>query len=405
MAFAMLSFTSRFAVSSTPKTWCIRPSTSSERPRRVFLSRNMAILSSPQPGSTPPKVLVTGANGYIAMWIVRLLLEKGYAVRGAVRSEEKVAALTDAFGKVHSEWSDRLEWAVVPDITKDGAFDESVKGVEAIVHTAAPLDTTTDDPDEYIKPSVNGTLSLLTSALKHGSGVKRVAITSSCTAAVTFKTPQAEPGPLPFRETGWAEEAIETVKKDGAKTPDSIKYRAAKTLAERAAFDFVEKNKDKLSWDISTLLPSVVIGPNLGAPKSPEVLNASLNRFYRSLFTNEPEEFLKSTICSVDVRDVAQAHLSSLVKEAAGGQRFLVSGHATTWQRIRDVAYDINHVWYSDEILPRGNPDLPRDIVYFFDNNKSRDVLGIEYESLEKTVGDTMADFEGRGWVEKKVSL
>lgn len=114
--------------------------------------------------SSGARVLVTGANGYIAMWVIRTLLEQGYTVRGAVRSEEKGKHLKEYFSK----YGDKVEWVIVPDITKvcvpwskpsqngrmvwlmseqDGAFDEAVKGVNAIEHTASPLPSSAPDPD------------------------------------------------------------------------------------------------------------------------------------------------------------------------------------------------------------------------------------------------------------------
>jgi nucleoside-diphosphate-sugar epimerase len=115
--------------------------------------------------SAPAKVLVTGANGYIAIWVVRLLLEQGYIVRGTVRSADKGKYITDYFGKM-GFGSDKLEIVIVSDIAKvsvsvicqlhqlirlqEGAFDEAVKGVDAIEHTASPFVTNIVDPQGTI---------------------------------------------------------------------------------------------------------------------------------------------------------------------------------------------------------------------------------------------------------------
>jgi nucleoside-diphosphate-sugar epimerase len=93
--------------------------------------------------SSPAKVLVTGANGYLAVWTVKKYLEAGYSVRGTVRSLSKSAFLTDTF----SNYGDRFELVIVEDITKDGAFDEAVKGVDVIAHTASPFHYKATDPD------------------------------------------------------------------------------------------------------------------------------------------------------------------------------------------------------------------------------------------------------------------
>jgi nucleoside-diphosphate-sugar epimerase len=93
--------------------------------------------------SSPAKVLVTGANGYLATWVVKKYLEAGYSVRGTVRSLSKSAFLNDTF----AHYGDRFELVVVEDITKDGAFDEAVKDVDAIAHTASPFHYKATDPD------------------------------------------------------------------------------------------------------------------------------------------------------------------------------------------------------------------------------------------------------------------
>ena len=85
--------------------------------------------------AAPAKVLITGANGYLAAYVVKKYLEAGYSVRGTVRSLSKSAFLKDKFG----HYGDRFELVVVEDITKDGAFDEAVKGVDVIAHTASPF--------------------------------------------------------------------------------------------------------------------------------------------------------------------------------------------------------------------------------------------------------------------------
>src|SRR5713101_1239452 len=93
--------------------------------------------------SPPAKVLVTGANGYLATWVVKKYLEAGYSVRGTVRSLSKSAFLNDKF----AHYGDRFELVVVEDITKDGAFDEAVKDVEAIAHTAFPFHYKSTNPE------------------------------------------------------------------------------------------------------------------------------------------------------------------------------------------------------------------------------------------------------------------
>lgn len=94
--------------------------------------------------TAPAKVLVSGANGYIAVWVVRTLLDRGFSVRGTVRSESKTTHLKKVFKDEVAKGL--VEFVVVPDITVPGAFDEAVKGVDAIEHTASPFHFKAEDP-------------------------------------------------------------------------------------------------------------------------------------------------------------------------------------------------------------------------------------------------------------------
>jgi len=172
----------------------------------------------------PSKILVSGANGYVAMWFIQELLERGYSVRGTVRS----AAKGEHPKKQFANYDDRLEIVVVEDITKEGAFDEVVKGVDAIVHTASPLHFNARYPEELIEPAVKGTVGILQSTLKHSTSVKRVIVTSSVAAIV-----RNEPTPTTFTEEDWDLQCLEIVKEQGENAPDLAKYRASKTLAEQ----------------------------------------------------------------------------------------------------------------------------------------------------------------------------
>ena len=144
------------------------------RPSRPATQHTKINLNMPAlPQTLPPsstKVLITGGTGYIGQWILRTLLNRGYAVRAVVRSAEKEQGLRDAFTKEGDH--ERLEFVVVEDLIKEGSFDEAVKGVDAIVHVASPLPSQSaeEDPNNTIKPAVQGSLNVLNSALKHGYG-------------------------------------------------------------------------------------------------------------------------------------------------------------------------------------------------------------------------------------------
>ncbi|KAJ7149106.1 NAD(P)-binding protein [Mycena filopes] len=176
------------------------------------------------PAISSGKVLVSGANGYVAVWVVRTLLEEGFSVRGAVRSADKGKHLTNRF----ASHGDKFELVVVPDITQDGAFDDAVKGVDAIAHTASPFHFQANEPAELIEPAVKGTVGILGSARKYGKSVKRVVVTSSCASVLSVL-----PTPKTFSEEDWNDGAVAEVKEKGAAASAASKYRTSKVLAER----------------------------------------------------------------------------------------------------------------------------------------------------------------------------
>ncbi|KAF8953556.1 D-lactaldehyde dehydrogenase [Flammula alnicola] len=345
------------------------------------------------PGS---KILVTGANGYVAMWVIRTLLEQGYSVRGAVRSNDKGKRLREYF----EAYGDKVEWVVVEDITKDGAFYEAVKGVEGIEHIASPahLDPQIDDPDDFIRPAVHGTVGILRSALKAGTQIKRVVVTSSIAAVVSMVTGS----PRTFDEKDWGDEFVKTVEEQGKMSPTIVKYAASKTLAAKAAWEFYSKHKTEISWELVALCPSLILGPPLQEVKVPAHLNDSLAVWFNIVFTEMPDSLLKDTHGYVHVRDVAAAHVLALNKEDAAGQRMIISSGTTTGQDLRNVIYSLKPEYYNSGVLPRGTPDLETVVTSVYNADKSKKILGLEYKSLTEIINDTLADFEARGWLEKR---
>ncbi|KAH9896685.1 NAD(P)-binding protein [Cubamyces lactineus] len=335
------------------------------------------------------KVLVTGANGYIAVWVVKTLLEQGYSVRGTVRSESKATHLRETF----KSFGDKLEIVIVEDITKEGAFDEAVKGVDAIEHTASPFHFRAVEPDELIVPAVQGTTGILKSAQKYGTSVKRVVITSSCAAVLT---PTTEP--RVFSEENWNEASIQEVKEKGRDAAGPAKYRASKTLAEKAAWEFYEQNKASLPWDLVVLNPPFVFGPVIHDVDKPENLNESVRDYYFNVVKGKLDNESLANVGSsyVDVRDLALAHALALTKAEVANERIIVSAGPWKWQDFLIVA----HKW--DSKLPAGNTSYdPSKAVHLirYSPEKERRLLGIKFKSLEETTKDTLEDFKARGWL------
>ncbi|KAI0056652.1 D-lactaldehyde dehydrogenase [Artomyces pyxidatus] len=340
------------------------------------------------PVTAPAKVLVTGANGFIAAWIVRTLLESGYTVRGTVRSASKGEHLKALF----ASFKERFEVVTVDDITKDGAFDEAVKGIDLVEHTASPFRLNATEPDELIVPAVQGTVGILESIKKHGTSVKRVVITSS-SAAITI--PSTEP--VTYDESSWNNPAIQKVKELGAAAGPGPIYLASKTLAEKAAWEFVEKNKSSISWDLVTLNPPYVYGPPIHEVTSLKELNTSMDGFYKAVVegAQDAAALASNSGSWIDVRDIAKAHVLAGEKAEAGGQRIIVSAGAYYWQDIVDVANSITPAPLPN--LVKGNPGATKgkQVVIQYDASKLGRVLGLKPRPLEDTVRDILIMFAG----------
>ncbi|KAK0229941.1 hypothetical protein EDD85DRAFT_125874 [Armillaria nabsnona] len=340
--------------------------------------------------SPPSKVLVSGANGYIAIWIVRTLLERGFAVRGTVRSEAKGEHLKNTF----KSYGNKLEIVVVDDITKDGAFDEAVKGVHAIAHTASPVQLSVSDPQELIVPAVKGTVGMLTSAAKYGSSVRRIVVTSSCAAIM-----RSEPETITLSEVDWNEQSPKEVEEKGIDALPLVKYRASKALAERAAWDFYEKHRSEFAWDLTVINPPWVFGPFIHYVPTLNALNASSKMWYDTVVQEDLGGLSTNALLTqpghgwVDVRDLAEAHVRALEVEAAGRERIIVSAGSCVWQDCVIAAQSAS----TSRVLPK---PVPGDTKYaiIFDTSKEKRLLGLKFRTMEETARDVLSDFESRGW-------
>ncbi|KAH7884064.1 hypothetical protein F5I97DRAFT_1646596 [Phlebopus sp. FC_14] len=380
------------------------------------------------PAVQPPcKVLVSGASGYIAIWVVKTLLQRGYSVRGTVRSVDKGEHLK----KVFADYGDKLEYVIVEDIAKEGAFDEAVKGVDAIEHTASPFHMHARDPDELIKPAVNGTVGMLKSVLKdESSKVQRIVITSSG-AAILRDKPEVQI----FTEEDWNTQCLEILdefEKKGKKedAPNMMKYRASKTLAERSesdsplcvlicvypprscvgAWEFVKENEQRIKWDLSTLNPPFVFGPAIHAVTTPASLNTSAEMFYTYVANSskaiaDDEEktnklLAETGTCWIDVRDLAEAHVLALEKQDAGGHRIIVSGGLWKWQDFIDAANALDPVPKLAQPLRKGIPGAGATAKHLlhYSTAKADRIFGLKYRTIAETTRDTLADYEARGW-------
>jgi nucleoside-diphosphate-sugar epimerase len=177
-------------------------------------------------------------SGYIAGWCIAELLRRGYEVRTTVRDPGREQGVADAVSSV-ADPAGRLSFAVA-DLTADDGWDAAAKGVDYVLHVASPLGGGT--PDAMIAAARDGTLRVLRAAV--AAGAKRVVMTSAANAA----------SPSSYATEGVTDETLWTDPDD----PALIPYRRSKTLAERAAWDYMSG-----PTELVTVLPGAVFGPIL----------------------------------------------------------------------------------------------------------------------------------------------
>jgi dihydroflavonol-4-reductase len=333
---------------------------------------------------TSKPVCVTGASGFIAAYIVRDLLAEGYRVRGTVRkSAQNYPFLLNLPGA-----AENLE-LVEAELLRPEAYDRAIEGCDYVIHTASPYEINVKDPQQdLVDPAVNGTESVLESCLKAGS-VKRVVFTSSI-AAITDEPDSRNV----FTEKDW-------------NTMSSLErnpYHYSKTLAERAAWDFIMRKKP--GFDLVVINPFMVIGPSL----TPS-LNTS-NQIIRDIMIGVYPGIMDLNWGFVDVRDVARAHLLAMETVAASG-RYLCSAEA---MHMRELVALLKSSGYNRYALPKidlsGSAGTllmkilsytqPRDTgtyirsnigrVMRYDNSKIRRELGISFMDVKKSIIETVED-------------
>ncbi|KAM2065543.1 hypothetical protein ACFX16_028798 [Malus domestica] len=306
-------------------------------------------------------VCVTGASGYIASWLVKLLLRRGYTVKATVRDPsdpkktEHLLSLDGAKERLHLFKADILE---------EGAFDTVVDGCQGVFHTASPVQVSATDPQaEIVEPAVKGTLNVLKSCGKFPT-VKRVVLTSSMASVMMSGKPLTSD--VVFNETWYSDPLVCEKNKQW--------YMLSKTLAEEAAWKYAKAN----GIDLVTMNPGFVIGPLLQP-----TFNLSME-IIQTLITGTGTLPL-SSYRFVDVRDVVSAHILAFEVPSASGRYCLVSNVtlASEVLRIIQELYPTLHLPEKCEVDSTSNP------IYQVSTEKAKG-LGVNFLPLEVSLRDTI---------------
>lgn len=343
-------------------------------------------------------VLVTGANGYVASWLVKKLLEEGITVHAAVRNPKNEAKISH-LKEIEKNTSGQILFFKA-DLLEQGSYKKAMEGCELVYHTASPFTTDVKDPQkELIEPAVFGTENVLNTA-KDVSSVKRVIVTSSCAAIYT--------------------DAIDTINAPGGKLTEDMwnrtssldyqPYSLSKTLAEKKAWA-IAQSQDQ--WDLVAINPSFVLGPAMNpANTTSESVNILKMLGGGDMKMGVP----KMGVGAVDVRDVAEAHFRAGYTPEAKG-RYITSAHNTHFLELGQTLqpkYGDKYPlpkralpkWLVMLVGPMTNPLFSWKFIrnnvnvpWRADNSKIKNELKMEFRPLQTTMEDAFASVIKAGLV------
>lgn len=319
-----------------------------------------------------PEYCVTGGTGFIAAYLIKSLLEKGYTVRTTVRDPEnveKVAYLWELNGA-----KERLK-VLKADLLVEGSFDEGIEGVDGVFHTASPVLVPYDEnvKANLIDPCIKGTLNVLSSCKKARS-CRRVVLTSSC-SAIRYRDDAQQISPL--NESHWSD--TEYCKRY------NLWYAYAKTIAEKEAWKFAEES----GIDLVVVSPSFVVGPLL-APQPTSTLQMIL-AIVKGLIKEHPN----TTVGFVHIDDVVAAHILAMEESKASG-RLVCSSSVAHWSEIIEM---LRNKYPAYNYINRCSNTKGDDNPHSMDSNKIIQLGLPPLKSLDQMFEDCIRSFQEKGFL------
>lgn len=289
-----------------------------------------------------PKVLLTGVTGFLGSHTTIQLLEKGYQVIGTLRNKERADEIKHIIGQ-HTSRIDRLSLAEA-DLNDELVWHDLMDGVDYVQHIASPFPRKLPKhEDELIIPAKKGTLAVLEAAA--ANRVKRVVLTSSTGAIVYGKEKGHRSGV--FTERDWTN--IQNKK-------DSTPYFRSKTIAEKAAWDFIQQDKSEL--ELTTICPGAILGPILEKD-----FGTSANIVIKTMDGSSPA-IPRLGFDMIDVRSVAEMHILAMENPEAANERFICSGGFLSFKEVADILRE----QYPNKKIPRAVlPDFAVRLFAFID--------------------------------------
>jgi len=338
-------------------------------------------MPAPQPNyDTSKPVLVTGATGFIAGWLVKRLLEKGFDVHAAVRDPTNEAKIVHL--KQLADDNPGTLKLFAADLLNDGSYLDAMEGCSVVFHTASPFTLHVENAQrDLVDPALNGTRNILNSANKVDS-VTRVVVTSSCAAICGDNIDVANAKGGVLTEDDW----------NTTSTISHQPYPFSKTQAEKAAWQMA-KEQDR--WSLVTINPAFVLGPGVAGAQVSESFSV-IKQFGDGTMKSGVPPY---DIGMVDVRDVAEAHLRAGFIEDAQG-RHITFGEVNSLLDIGDMLREKfgkswpiptrqMPKWLVWLVGPLVDKSITRAMVsknmghpWAADNSKSKRALGIEYRPV-----------------------
>ncbi len=347
-------------------------------------------------------ILVTGASGYVAGWIVKNLLEAGHTVHATVRDPAKASSVGH-LQKIAAQSSGTLK-LFKADLLNQCEFVDPMAGCELVIHTASPfiISGFTDAYEALVRPALEGTRNVLRT-VEHTSSVKRVVLTSSVAATYgdaqdALKVPNGI-----FNESHW----------NTTSSVDHQPYLYSKTIAEREAWKMQAEQSEPNRWDLVCVNPALVVGPAL-TTNSISTSISTLQQFGDGTMRLGAPKMWNGL---VDVRDVADAHIRAGFTPDANG-RYILCGDSLSLLQMGAALREQFGSRYPFPALPA--PKLAfwaiaplygftRDFVarnmnykIGFDNSRSRRDLHIEYRNVRTAVCEHFQQLIDDGLVKKR---